>query len=55
MKGPAVSVAQKFFTGLIAIGMITSLTLPGRQTPAVINAGTKLVTGSLGTAISGKA
>lgn len=47
------SAIQTFLAGLIGIGMITALLLPGRQTPAVINATSKLVTGSLGTAIKG--
>jgi hypothetical protein len=44
---------QKFAAGLIAIGVITALVLPGRQTPQVIGAVQKLVSGSLGTAIKG--
>lgn len=45
---------QTFVAGIVAIGMVTALTLPGRQTPRVIDAVRKLMTGSLGTAISGK-
>lgn len=45
---------QTFVAGIVAIGMVTALTLPGRQTPKVIDAIRKLITGSLGTAISGK-
>lgn len=37
--------------GIIGIGMATTLILPGRQTPQVIDAGRKLVTGALGTAM----
>jgi hypothetical protein len=50
-----VTVAQKWAAGLIAIGMVTALVLPGRQTVPVINAGRKLVTGSESTAITGRA
>lgn len=45
------SAAQKFASGIIAIGMVTTLILPKRQTPAVINALTKFVRGALGTAM----
>lgn len=45
---------KSFLTGLVAIGMITALVLPGRQTPAVIKAVSGLVTGGLRTSISGK-
>lgn len=47
------STAEKLGTGIIAIGMATALLLPGRQTPAVINAIQNLFSGSLGTAIKG--
>lgn len=43
---------QKFIMGLIAIGMVTTLILPGRQTPQVIGAGRQLLTGSLSTAMA---
>lgn len=50
------TVAQKFLGGIIAIGMITTLILPKRQTPAVINAGTKFIRGTMATAMgTGKA
>jgi len=39
--------------GLVSIGLATAVLLPGRQTVAVIKAGTGLLTGSLGTAIKG--
>lgn len=47
------TVAQKFLTGIIAIGMATTLILPGRQTANVIDAVRKLLTGSLATAMTG--
>jgi hypothetical protein len=50
------SAAQKFLSGIIAIGMVTTLILPKRQTPAVINATTKFFRGTLATAMgTGKA
>ncbi|MFE4960421.1 hypothetical protein ACFRCW_42405 [Streptomyces sp. NPDC056653] len=45
------SAAEKIAMGIVSIGMITTLILPGRQTPAVINAFTKLFRGSLATAM----
>lgn len=45
---------KTFVAGVVAIGMITALMLPGRQTPAVIKALGNLMSGSLKTAISGK-
>jgi hypothetical protein len=45
---------QTFVAGLVAIGMVTAVLLPGRQTPAVIRAVRDLLTGGLRTAISGK-
>lgn len=44
---------QTFVAGLVAIGMVTAVLLPGRQTPAVIKAVQNLLSGSLGTAIKG--
>jgi len=41
----------KLVAGLVAIGMITAATLPGRQTPQLVDAFRKLLTGSLKTAI----
>jgi len=49
------STLEKLGMGIIGIGMATALLLPGRQTPGVINAFRNLVTGALGTAITGKA
>lgn len=43
--------AQKVAMGIIGIGLVTTLILPGRQTPAVINAFTNLFRGSLATAM----
>jgi len=40
---------QKVALGLVAIGMITTLILPKRQTPAVIGAADKLIRGAFGT------
>lgn len=48
------SVAQQFAAGLITIGILSAVLLPGRQTVPVINAGRKLVTGSLHTAETGQ-
>lgn len=45
------SVAEKFLGGVIAIGMVTTLILPKRQTPGVINAFTNFVRGSVATAM----
>jgi hypothetical protein len=45
---------QTFVAGLVAIGVLTALLLPGRQTPAVIKATAGLLQGSLRTAITGK-
>lgn len=48
--------AQKFMSGIIAIGLVTTLVLPKRQTPAVIKAATGFVRGTLATAMgTGKA
>lgn len=50
------SVAQKFIAGVVAIGMVTTLILPKRQTPAVIKAATGFFRGTLSTAMgTGKA
>lgn len=42
---------SKVAMGIIGIGLVTTLILPGRQTPAVINAFTGLFRGSLATAM----
>lgn len=43
--------AQKVAMGIIGIGLVTTLILPGRQTPQVIGAFTSLFRGSLATAM----
>lgn len=43
--------AEKVALGIIGVGLVTTLLLPGRQTPAVINAFTGLFRGSLATAM----
>jgi hypothetical protein len=48
-----VGVLQTFVTGVITIGVITALFLPGRQTVAGIKAGGQAASGLLGTAIKG--
>ncbi|WP_301177235.1 hypothetical protein [Actinomadura geliboluensis] len=45
---------QKFLGGVIAIGLVTTLILPKRQTVQVINAVSGLVRGSLATAMASK-
>lgn len=42
---------EKIASGIVAIAMVTTLVLPKRQTPAVIDAITKLFKGTLGTAM----
>lgn len=42
---------QKFLGGIIAIGMVTTLVLPKRQTPQVINAITGFTRGTMATAM----
>lgn len=50
------STAEKIGTGIIGIGLVTTLILPGRMTPQVIAAFTSLFRGSLATAMgTGKA
>jgi hypothetical protein len=46
---------EKIAMGIVGIGMATTLLLPGRQTPGVIDSLRKLFTGSLHTAITGQA
>jgi len=45
------STIQKFVVGIVAIGLVTTMILPGRQTPGVINSITGLIRGSLATAM----
>lgn len=47
-------VAQKFVGGVIAIGLVTTLILPKRQTVKVINAVSGLMRGTLATAMATK-
>lgn len=47
------STVQKFAVGLISIGLVTAVLLPGRNTVGVLNAGQQLISGSLHTAITG--
>lgn len=42
---------EKIAMGIIGIGMITTLILPDRQTPKVLDAFTRLFRGSLATAM----
>ena len=50
------STVQKIAMGLIGLGMATTLILPGRQTPAVIDSFGRLGRGFLATAMgTGKA
>jgi hypothetical protein len=46
-------VIQTLVAGLVTIGLATAVLLPGRQTPQVIGAAQKLLSGSLDTAIRG--
>jgi hypothetical protein len=45
------STAEKFMAGIVAIALVTTLILPKRQTPQVINAATGFVRGTLATAM----
>lgn len=47
------SAAQKIGLAIVAVGAITALTLPDRQTASVLSAGGKAFSGALGTAIMG--
>jgi hypothetical protein len=51
MMGKGVTI---FIAGVITIGIVTAMVLPGRQTAQVIGATGKATQGVLGTAISGK-
>lgn len=46
------STVEKIFMGIIGIGMVTTLILPGRQTPKVIDSVSNLFRGSLATAMA---
>ena len=45
--------AKVFIAGAVAIGMVTAVLLPGRQTVPVLGALTSFTTGTLNTAIKG--
>lgn len=47
------SAAQKVGLAIVAVGAITALTLPDRQTAKVLQAGGQAFQGALGTAIMG--
>lgn len=44
--------AEKVAMGIVGVGMITTLVLPGRQTSSVIDAISRLFRGSLATAMA---
>lgn len=44
---------QKLLVAVVAIALVTTLVLPGRQTASVLTAGGKAFSGVLGTAING--
>lgn len=46
--------AERVALAIVFVGLATTLVLPGRQTPKVINAFANLFSGSLRTAITGK-
>lgn len=45
------STVEKLGASIIGLAMVTTLILPGRQTVPVINAGSRLLTRVLGTAM----
>lgn len=45
------SAVEKVAMGIIGVAMVTTLILPRRQTPAVIDAVSRLFRGALGTAM----
>jgi hypothetical protein len=47
-----VGTVEKVAMGIVGIALVTTLILPGRQTPAVINAVSNLFSGSLATAMA---
>jgi len=47
------AIFQVFVAGVVTIGIITAMTLPGRQTVGVIKAGGDAGSNLLGTAIRG--
>lgn len=48
------STIEKFLMGAVGIALVTTLVMPGRQTPQVINAFTRFTRGTLGTAMTGR-
>lgn len=46
------STAEKIAMGIVGVALVTTLILPGRQTPKVINAIAGLFQGSLATAMA---
>lgn len=46
------STLEKIAMGIIGVGMVTTLILPGRQTPKVIDSISNLFRGSLATAMA---
>jgi hypothetical protein len=48
------SFAEKVTMGIVGVAMITTLILPGRQTPKVIDSLSGLFSGSLATAMASK-
>lgn len=53
VQNTAGKAATLFISGVVGIGIVTALFLPGRQTVAGIKAGGKAASGLLGTAIKG--
>lgn len=45
------STIEKIAMGVVGVAMVTTLILPGRQTPAVVNAFANLFRGGLATAM----
>jgi hypothetical protein len=45
------STVEKFMMGIVGIALATTLILPNRQTPAVINAATGFARGTLATSM----
>jgi hypothetical protein len=45
------STLEKVAMGIVGVALVTTLILPGRQTPAVVNAFGKVFQGSLKTAM----
>lgn len=54
MKMGGKGIAETFVGGVITIGILTAVFLPGRQTIGVLKAGGSATTNVLGTAITGR-